>query len=77
MRAHTANAVVEDDGIVTVGDVPVKSGQRVQVIILMPDEIPHANPYPLRGRKPFRYDRPNEPVGVEDWNVYRDDEPAR
>jgi hypothetical protein len=69
MRAHTASTVIEDDGVVEIDGVPVRAGQRVQVIVLMPDEQVRAERYPLRGRKPFQYDQPNEPVGAEDWEA--------
>jgi hypothetical protein len=68
MRAHTVNAVVEEDGVIEIQDVPVRAGQRVQVIVLMPDETARESLYPLRGLQPFRYDRPNDPVGEEDWD---------
>ena len=67
MRAHQVNTVVEDDGVVSVEGLPVRAGQRVQVIVLMPDEAKPTECYPLRGRKPFSYEQPNEPVGEEDW----------
>jgi len=68
MRAHTINKVVEEDGFIEIQDLPVRAGQRVQVIVLMPDEIAPAALYPLRGREPFRYERPNDPVGESDWD---------
>jgi hypothetical protein len=66
-RVHEADTVIEDDGIVTLDGVPVRAGQRVHVIVLMPPEVQRAERYPLRYRKPFRYDQPNEPVGEDDW----------
>ena len=68
MRAHTVNAVVEEDGFIEIQDVPVRAGQRVQVIVLMPDELAPEPLYPLRGLQPFRYERPDDPVGEEDWD---------
>jgi hypothetical protein len=68
MRAHQVNTVIEDDGIVSVQNVPVRAGERVQVIVLMPDALTTSTDrYPLRGRQPFRSDRPDEPVGEDDW----------
>lgn len=69
MRAHTVNAVVEEDGVIEIEHVPVRAGQRVQVIVLMPDEQQPQERYPLRGLQPFRYDRPDEPVDEEDWEA--------
>jgi len=71
VRAHTVNTVVEDDGVVTVADVPVKAGQRVQVIVLMPDEAERREFYPLRGLKPFQYEGPDDPVGEDEWDSGR------
>ena len=65
---ETTCAVVEEDGLIEIQHVPVRAGQRVQVIVLMPDETGPAALYPLRGREPFRYDDPNEPVGESDWD---------
>ncbi len=62
MRAHKVDTVVEDDGIVSLEGVPVRAGQRVQVIVLMPDDTVTTERYPMRGRRPFRYDRPDEPL---------------
>jgi hypothetical protein len=40
-------------------------------IIILERRSPHpdSNPYPLRGKQPYRYDDPTEPVAVEDWEV--------
>jgi hypothetical protein len=67
MRVHKADTVVEDDGVVTLEGVPVRAGQRIEVIVLMPDEVARAERYPLRGRQPFMFERPNDPIGEEDW----------
>jgi hypothetical protein len=67
MRAFKTDAVVEDDGMVFVEGLPVRAGQRVQIIVLLPDEVIPTDRYPLRGRKPFEYHDPNDPVGEDDW----------
>ena len=68
MRAHEEDVTVEEDGIVEVDDLPVKAGDRVRVIVLMPEEPSASNErYPLRGRAPYRFDRPTDPVAPEDW----------
>jgi hypothetical protein len=69
MRAHQVHTVIEDDGVVSVEGLPVRAGQRVQVIVLMPEEADVTERYPLRGLKPFHFTDPNEPVGEEDWGA--------
>ena len=71
MQAHRTNAVVREDGSVVISQTPFKAGERVDVIVLSNAQA--ANPgqrYPLRGR-PYRYDDPTEPVGVEDWEAMK------
>lgn len=67
MQAHQVNAVVEEDGVVSIEGIPVRAGQRIQVIVLMPDPSAPTERYPLRGRQPFCFDRPDDPVLDEDW----------
>jgi hypothetical protein len=68
MRAVEENVVVEQDGVIALDEVPVKAGDRVRVILLIPDEQPgHHAYYPLRGKEPYRFDDPMSPVAPEDW----------
>lgn len=71
MRAQCVSTVIEEDGLVQINNLPVRAGQRVQVIVLMPDEVQRETWYPLRGLEPFSYTDPNEPVGEDDWEESR------
>ncbi|RUS92672.1 hypothetical protein DSM106972_098460 [Dulcicalothrix desertica PCC 7102] len=77
MFAHKIEAVLAEDGTLTLRGLPFHAGDAVEVIILetqtpqqtvaLPSQ-PEANLYPLRG-KVVRYDDPTEPVALEDWEV--------
>ena len=70
MRAYEEDVTVERDGVVAIGELPVKAGDRVRIIVLLPDENhPEGEQYPLRGKQPYRYDNPTEPVSPEDWEA--------
>lgn len=74
IQAHETEAVVRADGSVWVAAVPFEPGQTVEVIVLERDQpIPTTGTdrYPLRGRKPYRFDDPFSPVGVEDWELLK------
>lgn len=77
MNAHKIEAVLAEDGTLTLRGLPFHAGDAVEVIILetkTPQQIiaspsqPEVNHYPLRG-KVVRYDDPTEPVALEDWEV--------
>lgn len=68
MRAIEENVVIEEAGHIEVDDMPVKPGDRVKLIILIPDEQPaEFDHYPLRGKQPYSFDDPTSPVAPEDW----------
>lgn len=68
MRAHEEDVTVEQDGVVEVEHLPVKAGDRVRVIVLMPEEEQGRRElYPLRGKQPYRFDDPTAPVAPDDW----------
>ena len=67
MRAYEENLVVEQDGLVSLGELPVKVGDRIKVIVLLPDEHEDRKPrYPLRGLQPYRFTDTTAPVAPED-----------
>ena len=66
-NTHKFTAIVEGDGVVSVEGVPAPVGQRVEVIVIVPEPTNLQDRYPLRGRKPFQFDRPNDPIGDDDW----------
>jgi hypothetical protein len=68
MRAHEKDVTVEEDGLIAVDNLPVKVGDRVKVIVLVPDQPRSTNGlYPLRGREPYNFVDATSPVAPEDW----------
>ncbi|BAY96703.1 hypothetical protein NIES37_06380 [Tolypothrix tenuis PCC 7101] len=71
MKAHRIEATLTEDGTLLIKDLPFQAGEAVEIIIL--ESHTHsqkANPYPLRGKEPYRYDDPFETaVPLEDWEV--------
>jgi hypothetical protein len=68
MRAIEEDLVVEEDGLISLEELPVKMGDRVKVIVLLPDERENRKPlYSLRGLEPYRFVEPTAPVAPEDW----------
>ena len=72
MQAHRVEAVLAEDGTLTLSGLPFQAGAVVEVIILSHDVpvIATVDRYPLRGT-PVRYDAPTEPVGEGDWEALR------
>ena len=71
MKAHRIETTLTEDGTLIIKDLPFQAGESVEIIILESQTHPQkANPYPLRGKQPYRYDDPFEPaVPLEDWEV--------
>lgn len=69
VTAQRIEATLQQDGSLTLENLPFRAGQRVEVIVL-PRENPAqaGNPYPLRGT-PFQYERPFDPVDQDDWEA--------
>ncbi len=62
MNAHRVETVLNQDGTLTLRDLPFQAGDAVEIIILARCPKPDAqNRYPLRGTV-VRYDDPTEPV---------------
>jgi hypothetical protein len=69
---HTREVIVERDGAIRIGGLPVHAGDAVKVLV-----IPKrsnglgANRYPLKGT-PLRYDNPFAPaIDPDDWEANR------
>lgn len=79
MNAYKVEAVLAEDGTLVLQGLPFQAGAAVEVIILerpglQQEQIAtsgsEANPYPLLGKQPYRYDDPFEPaVPLEDWEA--------
>ncbi len=70
MNAYRIETILDETGTLRLRDLPFQAGDAVEIIILeRRSPHPDSNPYPLRGKQPYRYDDPTEPVAVEDWEV--------
>ncbi|HEV8711501.1 MAG TPA: hypothetical protein VGX03_01575 [Candidatus Binatia bacterium] len=69
MQAHRIETILQQDGTLTLSNLPFQAGEAVEVIILArsPTAL-HKNRYPLRGT-PISYINPTEPVAQEDWEA--------
>lgn len=68
--AHRIEAVLLEDGKLSLDNLPFRAGQTVE-IILLPAVRPTAPAGPsLRGTV-LRYDQPTDPVAEADWSALR------
>jgi len=59
------------DGTLTLKHIPFHAGDSVEVIIIAQKAASDAQSgYPLRGQV-IQYERPTEPVSLEDWEVLK------
>lgn len=72
MQAYRVESTVQPEGVLTLRNLPLPEGEKVEVIILVsPPQIEQADKYPLRGM-PVIYHDPFEPAVPEtDWEVYK------
>lgn len=71
MQAYHVNTTIQEDGTLTVSNLPLQAGQAVEVIILVqPSTTRPQGRYPLRGM-PITYIDPTEPVAEADWEASR------
>ena len=69
MQAYRLETVVQQDGTLTLSNLPLEAGSNIEVIILVqPVATPRPSRYPLRG-KPITYLDPLEPVAQSDWSI--------
>jgi len=69
MNAHRVEITINQDGTLTLKDIPFQAGDEVEVIIIeRPSTTSGNNVYPLRGQ-PLQYDAPTEPVAENEWGV--------
>jgi len=69
-RAYRTEAIVDEQGVVRVRDVPFVPGETVEVIVLALPHRPAPGGRSLRGSV-LRYDDPTEPVADGDWDVLK------
>ena len=71
MQTYRTETIISEDGTITIHDVPFRTGDRVEVIILgCSHKKKDDERYPLRG-KPIRYDMPFDSVAEDDWEVLK------
>lgn len=69
MEAYRTDVVVKEDGTVTIGGLPFRTGERLEVILLQRTGRSNGGKaYPLRGEE-LRYDEPYESVAENDWEA--------
>ena len=69
MQAYRVETHVQQDGQLTLPNLPLHAGEAVEVIILV--RTPQAtvsNAYPLRGTA-LTYQNPTEPVAADTWEA--------
>jgi hypothetical protein len=81
MNAHKVEAVLNQDGTLTISDLPFSAGTVVEVIVLerssardRPDsnDSNAINLYALQGLQPYQYDEPFESATANtDWEALR------
>jgi hypothetical protein len=69
MQAYRQETIVQHDGTLTLRDLPLQAGEKVEVIIIVQaPPVRSQRPYPLRGT-PVTYIDPTEPVADSDWEA--------
>jgi hypothetical protein len=69
MQAYRVETTVQQDGTLTLSNLPLHAGETVEVIILVqPPFAMDRQRYPFRG-VPVQYVDPTEPVTQEDWDA--------
>jgi hypothetical protein len=70
MEAVKIETTVSEDGSVSLPPLPFSPGSRIEVIVLGASSTPNGKKdYALRGRLPYQYDDPFEPLVANDWEV--------
>jgi hypothetical protein len=69
MQAYRQETVIQHDGTLTLRDLPLQAGEKVEVIIIVQSPPARSqDSYPLRGT-PITYVDPTEPVADSDWEA--------
>lgn len=69
MQAHRAEAVLSEDGVITLRDIPFRRGETVEVIVLpFTASNPSGSRYPLRDT-PVTLLAPTDPVANGNWEA--------
>jgi hypothetical protein len=69
MQAYRVETTLQQDGTLTLSNLPLRAGETVEVIVLVQSSVAvDRQRYPLRGL-PVRYIDPTEPVAQADWEA--------
>ena len=69
MQAHRTQAIVAENGSLTIEKVPFPAGKPVEVVVFPANEASREGQrYPLRGT-PIQFDGPTAPVAESDWEA--------
>jgi hypothetical protein len=69
MDTHRVEVTLNEDGVLTLNDLPFNAGDEVEVLIVARQSRSNGQKrYPLRGQA-VRYDEPAAPVAREDWDA--------
>ncbi len=69
MEAHRIETVVAQDGTITIRGIPLRAGEKVEVVVFSRScELKGKKRYPLRG-KPIKYHAPFEGIADNEWDV--------
>lgn len=69
MVAHRVEITLQQDGKLSLDNLPFHAGEAVEIIILAAQpRVQQLNRYPLRGTA-VHYDRPFEPVAQDEWDA--------
>lgn len=69
MQAYRVETQVQQDGQLTLHNLPLHAGEAVEVIILVhSSQPPSTRPYSLRGTT-ITYARPTEPIATDEWEA--------
>ncbi len=68
MVAHRIETTLQQDGKLSLDNLPFHAGEAVEIIILAVPTRMQQPRYPLRDT-PVRYHRPFEPVAQDEWDA--------
>lgn len=68
MEAYRVDAVVDEKGNLTLRNLPFRSRQKLEVILLQRGDDEHSRSYPLCG-EPVEYLDPFGGVSEDEWDV--------
>ena len=69
MQAYKLETKLSENGMLTLKGLPFHSGEKVEIIIIKSKSKKKSLPS-LKG-KVIKYDKPFEPVALEDWEILK------